>query len=833
MTKLFKSVSSKTRLASAVAITAAAFAQPSLAQIALEEVIVTAQKRSQSMQDVPVAVTAFDAESLRASGVDDITDLNTANPSFNINVQQNKVSNSPARIRGVGTTGTNPAFEGAVGLYVDGVYRSRSGMVLATFNDIGSLEILRGPQGTLFGKNTSAGALVLNSTTPSQEFEAGVAATLGNYNTHKISGYVNQPISDDLIARIAVLSNTSDGFIDNPVTGNNVMDTDTQSAKVQIAFTPSDELSVRVIGDYTEADELCCYAMAGRLNPELDAQNPADAIYAGWTSGAAYYDQTGNTFDRNFGNNFDGTDRSRDWGLSLDINYDLNDELSLRSISSYREYTNNQQNGDWDFSQVDLANGYNQRYEFETITQEFNLSGSYDSVEFVLGAFYSKEDLHHEIQQGAGEFLGENFALTFTGVAQQFTDGAAALRGAGLEAEAVAAEAQAGLLTALAALPADQLARPGTYFNDSAFDHSDEVLAAYGHFTFSVTEELNLIAGLRYSSEEKDLDRVNRLANNNLDMLAYMAQNQVGFLALGTTHNGPSRSDSLKEEELTYTAGIQYFVNDDIQTYLNYSRGYKAGGISITNDAGGQLVSIDNFPLLLAGAITSPDQVLLTPASDAQYAPEYVDAYELGIKADYFEGRGRLNLALFRSEFDDIQANSFTGTGFVTYNASTAVTEGFEIENTFALSDSWRSMIAVTHLSDASFGDQQSNRFAQAIAGMDIEFAPEWAGNVRFQYDGQLTDDIGIYGVINGSYTGSHLLSNEQLTRDEYFLVGLTAGARLMDEALDVALSCRNCADEEYSTEAFASPVQVHKPVMTNPGAPRIVELTVRYTFGY
>ena len=544
---------------------------------ALEEIVVTAQKREQSLQEVPVAVTAMDAEALRASGVDDVADLNAANPSFVINVQQNKVSNSPARIRGIGTTGTNPAFEGAVGLYVDGVYRSRPGMVLSTFNDIGQLQILRGPQGTLFGKNTSAGALVLDSAAPSQEFEAGVSVSLGNYDKRKYSVLVNGAVSDTLALRFSALHDERDGFYDNSATGKNTTNIDTDSYKLQALFEPTDSLSVRVIADYTESDELCCYNFSGRLDPEGDSSEFLDMLYSTFTSGAPYYDVTGDVYERNNGNNTDSTDESEDWGVSFDVNLDITDSMELRSITSYREYTNEQDNGDWDFSPVDLGGDYRQLYEFETFTQEFNLTGSSEfgdiGVEYILGAFYSNEDLHHIYELGVGEFMGENWQIAFAG-------------------------------TGLELFPADQLARAGTLTNDSQFDHSDEVMAFYGHFTVSVTESVNLIAGIRYSEEEKTLDRTN-LFGGPLDTLNHLAANQLGFLALGASISGPDLNTSIDEEELTYTAGIQWFPNEYTQVYANYSLGYKAGGISLNGDAGGNLVSVNNLFLPVYPTLTT------------------------------------------------------------------------------------------------------------------------------------------------------------------------------------------------------------------------------------
>ncbi len=787
-----------------LAATGMAVAAPvALAQM-LEEVVVTAQKREQSMQDVPIAVTAYSGEALQQARISDVADLSIANPSFVINIQQNKVSNSPARIRGVGTTGTNPAFEGAVGLYVDGVYRSRSGMVLSSFNDIGMLEILRGPQGTLFGKNTSAGALVLTSNAPTFEFEAGLEGNLGNYDSQKFSGYINTPVTDNFALRFAALTDKRDGYFDNPFTGENTQNVDTQAYKLQGLYE-RESWTARIIADYTEGDEICCYALSGRLDPEGDFQNPLDQLYSTWTSGAPYYNETGDANRRKIVNNTDATDESEDWGISLDLNFDLTDSMALRSLTSYREYENDQANGDWDFGPTDFGADYRQLYEFESFTQEFNLTGVWDlgdtSVDYVLGAFYSNEDLHHVIEQGNGEFLGENWALAFDG-------------------------------TGLDLLPPDQLARAGTLFNNADFDHNDEVYALFAHTTVAMTDKLNLIAGIRYSEETKELDRTNLLASDNLEMFQHMAANQVGFMALGASYPGPDSSFETDDDETTYTLGAQYFPNDDTQIYASYSKGFKAGGISLNSDAGGNLVSIDNLLNAAAGnPPTTPEEVILGPETDATYDPESVDSYEIGIKTEYMESRGRLNAAMFYSKFEDIQANTFTGTAFLTYNADTAETAGIELENTFLITDNLSSIFSVTWLERAKFGDEP-NEFQPNIVGRDLELAPEWAAYLAFDYERSFGEDLIGYGNFSVAYTGDHLLSNDVNIEEEYTVVGATLGLLTLGEKLDISISCKNCLDEDYYTNAFTQPLHFNDPILVNPGAPRTYWGTVRYRFG-
>ena len=222
----------------------------------LDSIVVTAQKREENILDVPVAVTAYDAATLRKEGIQEIDDLQFTSPSFNITIQQNLVANIPVRIRGVGTTGTNPSFEGSVGVYLDDTYRSRAGMALATFNDIGGVELLRGPQGTLFGKNTAAGAIILRSNKPSFETEAGGEFTVGNYGKTRVSGFVNAPLNEELAARVSVVRDKRDGFWESPTgVAEDVNEIDQVSVKSQLLWEPTDNFSAHLIADYAHADE--------------------------------------------------------------------------------------------------------------------------------------------------------------------------------------------------------------------------------------------------------------------------------------------------------------------------------------------------------------------------------------------------------------------------------------------------------------------------------------------------------------------------------------------------------------------------------------------------
>ncbi|BFM16919.1 TonB-dependent receptor [Maricurvus nonylphenolicus] len=783
-----------------------AIAAPVLAQdFTLEEIVVTAQKREQSLQDVPLAVTAYDSQALKAQGIDDVVDLNNANPSVNLNAAQNKVSNSPIRIRGIGTNGTNAAYEGAVGVYVDGVYRSRSGMVLATFNDIGGVEILRGPQGTLFGKNTSAGAMILKSTAPTQDFEAGGEVTLGNHDKQKASFFVNGAVTDTLALRASIMSDKRDGFIDNPLSGEDQLNTDLYSVKLQALWEPTDETSVHIIADYSKSDETCCYGMATRIDSPDPATNVLDAYYTGLAAanGAPYYSD--DQFDRNNYTNTDGTDESVDKGISVTVTHDLTDSLTLKSITSYREYDNEQENGDADFSPIDIL-GTASKYEFDTFSQEFNLNGEFElgdvPVEYVAGAFYSNEDMIKRDQSFTRSQAADNFLLGLFG--------------------GNPANLPPGLTTANLG---SNSGLPGA---DTEAELENDVWALYGHFTFTLSDNLNLVTGIRYSEEEKTVDFDN-LHGTTEEYFDYLRQNDAGIMTIGASSASPDYKASIDDEEWTYTASLQYFPTEDIQLYATYSKGFKAGGISLNNDGAGQLIDINTYADWLAnGADYNATPLVLSEAVDPTYAPEYVDAYEVGMKTTFHEGRGRLNAAVFYSDYQDIQVSAFTGTDFITTNADTAKSQGIEVEVDYALTENLRADVAITYLDDTSYGEVEELPY---LTDRDQAFAPEFAGAMNLSYMNSISNTLEGYANLNVSYMGEHYISNDIDFREEYTLVGGAVGIRTQDGVWDVSLFCRNCFDKEYYTNGFEAPFQWHSPQMGNQGAPRTYGITASANF--
>ena len=360
-------------------------------------IVVTAQGRTQELTDVPVAVNVVSAEELRNSGASDIRELNQVAPSLLVSSTGNE-ANGSARIRGIGTVGDNPGLESSVAVFVDGVYRSRSGNALSELGPIDRVEVLRGPQGTLGGRNSSAGLINIYTAPPEFEFSGYGAFTYGNYDAIKIEAGITAPLGDTVAARLDGVYFKRDGFYNDVVNDTDVNDRDRYLVRGQLLFEPTDTLSIRLTGDYSKKDEACCaatfvqadFAPLARVSPGLDTfarpnggpaltstQNPIVNILLGLGQNPNALTQS--TFDRDIyvtpGRSYAG--ETEDYGAALELNWDFGG-ARLTSITGYRDYSNTQ-GSDTDYTQIDLlyrAPGPNAgAREFRTFSQELRLQG--------------------------------------------------------------------------------------------------------------------------------------------------------------------------------------------------------------------------------------------------------------------------------------------------------------------------------------------------------------------------------------------------------------------------------------------------------------------------
>jgi outer membrane receptor protein involved in Fe transport len=654
-----------------------------------DEIVVTAQGRRQVLQDVPIAVTAVSAETLQNTGASDIRQLNQVAPSLLVSSTGSE-ANGSARIRGIGTVGDNPGLESSVAVFIDGVYRSRSGIGLSELGEIERVEVLRGPQGTLFGRNASAGLLNIISKKPNMnELEGFGELSYGNYDFMRASGGITGPIGENLGFRLDGVYVKRDGFYRtvNPTGGteSRINDRDRFFLRGQILFEPTDNLEVRVIADYTKRDESCCAAvyLDRETNPRIGNLNePANPILVGGVVNPngnniinvlrdlgqplAAFD---NPYDREVyvspGRSFRG--ETEDKGISLNVDYKLG-AATLTSITAYRDYKSDQ-GSDTDYSQVDLlyraADGNSAR-NFKTFSQELRLQGSAfnDKLDWLVGGYFASEDLTVTDNLRFGNQYGR-FATC------RIVSGSALA--------ALYSPTSAGCLAARPALFG--AASPLIF---GAFDRLDSVndrgttldtynqdsrnYAFFTHNIFHISDALSLTVGLRYTNERKKFDAT--FGNDNaacpaqqaalLPLLANPALAATAAALIGLTCqgnstaelNGVSINSKRSEDEFTGTGILSYKASNDFLAYASYSRGYKAGGFNLDRSA------LKNPVLPFGGAAGA--QAL---ADNLQFDPEINNAFEIGGK--YSNGPVTVNVALFHQRFQNFQLNTFNGTVFL------------------------------------------------------------------------------------------------------------------------------------------------------------------------
>jgi iron complex outermembrane receptor protein len=649
-------------------------------------IVVTAQGRSQLLADVPLAVSAVNAESMALTGANDIRQLNQVAPSLLVSSTGSE-ANGSARIRGVGTVGDNPGLESSVAVFIDGVYRSRSGIGLSELGDIEQVEVLRGPQGTLFGRNASAGIISVTSKSPSFDgFHAGGEATYGNFDYFRLAGNVNVPLGETLAARVDGVWSKRDGFYHDVTNNTDVNNRNRWFVRGQLKFEPSSTLSVRIIGDYTRRSEDCCAAVyvSNKMNPfignlnETADNNIVRVLAALGQPLTAFHGD----YDRNInvspGRSYGGL--TKDWGISGEVNWDLGG-AKLTSITAYRDYFSSQ-GSDTDYSFADIlyrADDDNSAREFKTFSQELRLQGQAfgDHLDWLVGAYFANEKLTVTDNLKFGSQYGR-FA-TCRIVSGGGLAGLYSPTSAGCLAARPAAFGAASPLIYAAFDRLDAINNVGstidTYHQDS------RNYAFFTHNIVHIAKGLDLTAGLRYTNERKKFDAT--FGNNNTGCtaneasltpfltnagLAAVAGALIGLSCQGNSTaelNGVSINSKRNEHKFTGTGVLSYKPMDDLMLYASYSRGYKAGGFNLDRSALKNPIQIVNGLPTTTFAAAGGAQALV---GNLQFAPETVKAYEIGGK--YSTGPFSLNVAIFRQDFSNFQLNTFNGTVFLVQNVN-------------------------------------------------------------------------------------------------------------------------------------------------------------------
>ncbi len=678
-------------------------------QTNIGDIVITATRRAERLSNVPVAVSAVGSAALENTGATDIRQATQLVPSLLVSSTGSE-ANASARIRGIGTVGDNPGLESSVAVFIDGVYRSRTGSGLNDLGEVDRIEVLRGPQGTLAGRNASAGTINILTKLPSYEFGGYAEGTYGNFDNIRIAGGLTGPIIKDKLAfRLDGVFGKRDGFYRDVINNTDYNDRNRYFVRGQLLFEPSADVSVRLIGDYTRRNEKCCGAVYINTAEKIDptpgvpgdfAINPAgNRIVQVMQSMGAVFPSAGDPYGRRIANSLGKAyaNITKDYGGSAQIDANLG-FAQLTSITAYREYKSGNA-ADIDYGNLDIgfrADDGNAYRQFHTFTQEVRLNGSLfdDKLDWLVGGYFSKEDLvvADNLKFGTqyGAFAACRIVATVSPVAALRNPAAPGCLSTALVAPGTTARAAFGANFGALAAPIlgmiDRLSTVNNVGDTRANYYQDSKnYAFFTHNIFKLTDKLSITGGLRYTHEQKDFR--GDFANTNTicpvqqatgagvfnaiatapglsaAQRAQLSQIVGGVVTLTCTGNSTSAlnalnlRDGFKEGEFSGTGIVSYKPYSDTLLYASYSRGYKAGGYNLDRSD------------LTPDVFTAPTNA---SASRLRFDPETVNAYEAGVK--YTSRNFTLNVAGFRQDFKNFQLNTFNGTNFIVQNISSCGT---------------------------------------------------------------------------------------------------------------------------------------------------------------
>lgn len=850
----------------AFAIPSAAFAQDADEEFAEEEfdsnvIVVTATKREQTLQETPISVSVTSGETLENAQIRDVLDLQSVTPSLRVS-QLQTASASTFIIRGFGNGDNNFGIEPSVGVFVDGVFRSRSAGALSDLPNVQRIEVLNGPQSTLFGKNASAGVISVVTREPQFTFGGSVEASYGNFNAIVLKGDVTGPISDNIAFSIDGSYNQRDGFGEIVNLDADINDRNRWSARGQLLIEPTPDLRIRAIADYSKIDEVCC--TVGNL---VNGPTGAGILAVGGQLPTDF-------FSREVYLNFVPENEVDNYGGSVQVDWETG-PLSVTSITSYRELQNYFLT-DIDFTSADIATETREQ-DVETFTQELRIASDFDGpINFLLGGFYFDE----KIDQVSGVQNGSQIRNFFEILAGE--DPVAVLTG------------QPTLFNGLEAafgFPQESIFNTPLLTSEE-FGMDNTAWSVFGTVDFEPADGLVFTAGFNYTDDKKDfalsqtsfdpLAQVNFVdafiagaigsadpavigafaqANPALfgqiatlattpcsitapppacnELLALQAfQFQPPFLDIpNSVEDGKTRDD-----KFTYLLRAAYQVSNEVNVYASYATGFKASSVNLSRDsrplnsdfvAGpfGSTILAPSSPILSAG-LAVPNL-----ASGSRFAgPEEAEVYEVGLKAQW-PGVG-FNLAIFDQSIDGFQSFAFTGTGFALRNAGKQSVRGFEIDANVQPADGLVLTFAATHLDplfDSFPGSVNGDLTGERPAGIpawaiatSATYTHEFASGdrlvTRIDYNHESNSDIN-----NGLPTFNTALGNSLIFRREVNLLNASVTLK-MNSGFELGVWGRNLTDDEFITTVFDSVAQSGS-VSGYPNAPRTYGVVGRIKF--
>jgi len=793
---------------SAVAMPHAAFAQgEDTAEAAPDNVIVvTASKREATLQETPIAVSVTTAETIENSQVRDLLDIQTLVPSLRVNQLQSS-ANTNFIIRGFGNGANNAGIEPSVGVFIDGVYRSRSAAQIGDLPNLQRVEVLRGPQSTLFGKNASAGIISIVTQAPQFEFGGSAELSYGNFNAIVARADVTGPLSDTVAFSLAGNLNKRDGYVEDIVQNVDNNERNRWGVRGQLLFEPSTDLSFRFIADYDKIDENCCSVVNIVDGP---TGNAIRALGGQIISN----DRFGNTNALNFVSE----NEIENWGVSLQMDWAI-DAIDVTAITSYRG-VNSFADQDIDFTSADIVQRSEGRGDLKTFTAELRAASDFDGpFNFLVGGFFFREDIE---TNGALEYGAD-----FKGYADLLTGGAYSAL-------------EPTLRFLIPTIPAGTFGGQGQG-RMTNFLYDNTAISLFGQVDFDVTDRLTLSFGGNYTNDRKSV-----VQNNvSTDVFSGIDLVQAGVLAgvpavvaadpafnpfLGLRGlqfippylNFPNAVEDGKTEDnnFSYTIRLSWDVTDNISTYITHATGFKASSFNLSTDS-------RPFPAdFIPGSPFQSPPPASSPIRDAGLAvtnlsvgtrfaePEEATVYEIGIKGQ-FDGFA-FNLAVFDQTLEGFQGNVFTGTGFVLGNAEEWNTKGIEFDSsispipelTFTAAFTYLDAEYVSFVGGTAFNPASLTTQPTDLTGLRPAGIPEWNVTVGANYT--LEFESGTEVIFHTDFLHeSNTQIAEGLPQYRREVNQLNASIALaLTNGLTVTAWGRNLTNDVYNTTVFPGVAQ-------------------------
>jgi iron complex outermembrane receptor protein len=655
----------------AIAMLAAAAGAPNIGNVP-GDIIVTATQRATALSDVPIAVSAIDGDALLAGAVSDIRTLNMLAPSLLVSSSSNEAGGAGLRIRGVGTVGDNAGLESSVATFVDGVYRARGAVALTELGPLERIEVLRGPQGTLFGRNASAGLINIVTAQPSRILGGYGEASVGNYADRRLAAGLTGPLSDVFSARIDGVYVKRRGFIEEVTSGRHINNRDRWLARGKLRFEPDATFSATLTADYARRDEECCAGVYDTVR-DLRSTTPGaggGSVVTAPASIAALIRANGGMVLEGASNRKVALSPGqsfrqdvRDGGVALNATKTF-DGVTIDSVTAWRSnrFIRGQ---DADFSSLDLirrpsdATGF---IRFRNFSQELRARGDVlgGRLDWLVGGYWGEERLTLQDNMAYGadydRFASARIGALGGAFARFPAYGFGNLNGFAQAYGGAAIAAQVG-----------NVPIGGTGELDRFRQH-DSNQALFTHDIVHLTDRLSLTIGARWTRDAKTLnadlastsgcgvylDNIARLRALGTASAVALANSVLapltGYPCNINAVNGTIRQKRA-EHRWSGTAALGYRIADGANVYASWSRGYKAGGFNLDR-----------------GGLFNTGRLLSLPAASLSFAPETVDAIEVGAKLHrrLFD----VDVALFHQRFRNFQLNSYTGTNFIVSNVA-------------------------------------------------------------------------------------------------------------------------------------------------------------------